>query len=285
MELRFAKPTDQPTLYAIWQEAFGDDIQTIDAFFSTCFSLENTLVAAQDGVPVSVLYLLPATLQMQETAYSAAYIYAAATAQTARGQGVMTALLTFAETVAKQRQIDCLFLVPADAHLRAYYGQRGFQSAFSNAVWTLSAAEANCHAASDVPLLPVTAENWQRVRAQVLRETVHMAWPQAVLTLALDFFKRFGQTLLLTEQGFAVCASGKDGVTVSEFCCNPAGTAALLGALVQAFPSTKYTLCAPVHHALPQGAELQPTAMLSPVSARAHKLRPVENAYIGVTLG
>ena len=62
MELRTAQSRDIPALHALWHEAFGDDRAAIDAFFQTCYKPENTLIAAENGMPVSVLYWIEADI-------------------------------------------------------------------------------------------------------------------------------------------------------------------------------------------------------------------------------
>ena len=84
MELRTAQSRDIPALHALWHEAFGDDRAAIDAFFQTCYKPENTLIAAENGMPVSVLYWIEADYRSGGETFSARYIFAAATAKNAR---------------------------------------------------------------------------------------------------------------------------------------------------------------------------------------------------------
>lgn len=79
MKLRLATAEDQAFLYALWQEAFGDDEKTISLFFDRCYSPQNTLIAEQAEKPVAALYLLDTELSSGESTYALSYVYAAAT--------------------------------------------------------------------------------------------------------------------------------------------------------------------------------------------------------------
>ena len=74
-------------------------------------------------------FALPQQLACGEDTCSAAYLYAVATDEHWRGQGVCRTLLAFAEKELKKRGTDCLMLVPADEGLAAMYEKLGFSGA------------------------------------------------------------------------------------------------------------------------------------------------------------
>ena len=81
-----------------------------------------TGLAARDGERLAAMcFALPQQLSCGDTVLSAAYLYAVATDEGYRGQGLCRALLAFAEKELKKRGADAVLLVPADEGLAAMY--------------------------------------------------------------------------------------------------------------------------------------------------------------------
>lgn len=285
MLLRTAKTEDKSALYALWAQAFGDGKDTIDAFFHLCYAPENTLVAETDGQVRAALYLLENKMQVGENIYRAAYIYAAATERSSRKNGLMSALLQYAAETAAQRQIDFLFLTPADDGLFRYYGNRGFQTAFAKRVVRVSRADLQ-KAAGETRSTEIVACNEQTARQTALQGKPHIVWSNAVLQFDSVLRKAYGGQTLCLPQGFAVVETEDDTAQATEFCFANGHFSALACALLQNTEAAHFTLCVPCCAALPPqfSAETANTAMLSPISARA-KAATVQNAYLGITLG
>ena len=130
MEIRLANKLDKNELYALWQEAFGDDENTIDLFFNTAVEYDNVPVISENGEIFSALYLIETEIVKAERSYGAYYVYAAATKKSQRKKGLMAKLLKYSEQLAKKRNIDCLFLRPETEKLYNYYEKQGFKTAF-----------------------------------------------------------------------------------------------------------------------------------------------------------
>ena len=129
MELRLATQLDKHGLYALWQEAFGDSKETINLFFDAA-DYKNIPVISENGKIVSALYLIPTEIVSGSKKFSAYYIYAAATLKSQRKKGLMAKLLEFCSQLAKDRNIDYLFLKPEEEKLFNYYEKQGFKTAF-----------------------------------------------------------------------------------------------------------------------------------------------------------
>ena len=129
MEIRLSSPKYKEKMYSLWQSCFGDDNETIDMFFKNSFSYENAVICTDKAEVVSQLFLLPEKLSLGEKEYFAYYIYAAATAESYRKQGIMGSLLEFTSALAADRKADYLFLVPATEKLFDYYEKFGFYKA------------------------------------------------------------------------------------------------------------------------------------------------------------
>lgn len=111
----------------LWQEAFGDGREFVDAFFENipCDECAHTL--SVDGRVVSALYTLPCVLRAGDKDFSAVYIYAVATHPCYRGRGYMQVLMRRVEEVLRATGVEFVFLLPATERLRAAYSMLGFK--------------------------------------------------------------------------------------------------------------------------------------------------------------
>lgn len=285
MFLRTATIEDKFALFALWAQAFGDTKETIETFFHLCFVPENTLVAEVDGQARAVLYLLENQLQTVGNTYRAAYVYAAATEQAYRKNGLMAALLEYAAKTAVQRDIDFLFLTPADDGLFQYYGKRGFVNAFSKQVVRVSRADLQ-NAAGALIYTKNSVCDEQTSRQTALQAGAHIVWSDTVLQFDRFLRQSFGVQSVFTPQGFAVYEVTGNTAETTEFCFSNGEFPALASAFLQNSAAEHFSLSAPCFAALPPqfACETVNTAMLKPISARA-KNETVQNAYLGITLG
>ena len=129
-DVRFPAENDIPALKELWHIAFGDDFDYINKFFSTAFQKENALVIYDGDTVVSALYLIEGHIFRASKRYKAYYVYAVATLPLYRGKGLMTALLSKADEIAKERGISYLFLVPANSRLYDMYEKLGYKRGF-----------------------------------------------------------------------------------------------------------------------------------------------------------
>ena len=112
---------DIPALSRLWKQAFGDTDEEIARFFREAYPHASGFAARDGETLVGMCFALPQQLACGEDTCSAAYLYAVATDEHWRGQGVCRTLLAFAEKELKKRGTDCLMLVPADEGLAAMY--------------------------------------------------------------------------------------------------------------------------------------------------------------------
>jgi len=123
---RPSQPTDFPGIAALWQEAFGDSPEAVNAFF-VHFPDCRSYVAADDGEIVSMVHALPRTLSPN---IPTAYLYAVATAKTHRGQGLCRRLMAFAEAELEKIGIQTTVLTPGEPSLFRFYENLGYRTAF-----------------------------------------------------------------------------------------------------------------------------------------------------------
>ncbi len=130
MLYRLAEKEDMKAVCSLWQRVFGDSDETLKLFFTIFDSTENVLLCEIDGKVVSILTLIKANIISFYGKYTAYCVYAAATDENYRKNGIMSGLLSYAGKIAKERNADFLFLKPANEKLFSYYRKNGFQDAF-----------------------------------------------------------------------------------------------------------------------------------------------------------
>lgn len=117
-------------MMCLWSETFHDTSKYIDIVFDAYFSPDNvfvcydgeTLVAALLGVP----YEFKITEDGEFSRVKGMYLCGLSTRPSYRNQGIMSGLMVEAENAALQQGYDMTFLIPANGHLRQYYGRKGY---------------------------------------------------------------------------------------------------------------------------------------------------------------
>ena len=147
-----------PQLRKLWKAAFGDSDLFLDAFFEHGFSPRRCRCITRDGAVVSALYWFEATCRQQRFAY----LYAVATAQDCRGQGLFTALLTDVKQVLRQEGYGGILLVPETESLGRMYEKLGFTCCTYVETMTVSAGE------TPVTMEEIGAETFAALRREML---------------------------------------------------------------------------------------------------------------------
>lgn len=290
--IRRARREDIPLLMELWEASFGDSRAYISFFFEKRFSPQETFLFEWGGRPVSMLFLLDAQLQHGGKHYAVKYLYAACTAPSFRGQGVMRRLIDFAARSAAEEGADCIALVPASRGLFRYYAGCGFQNAFFCETLQLSRKEmgqlAAGSAASGSPLaVPEMAE----IRRTVLQPRDHLAWDTAALEYALEEHKFSGGSAIGVrsgeQQGYCLFDQQGDVCFVQELLIARGAVDSMFSALMKESDAHIFSLHCPVGLLpFPNRAEKRAYGMLRPVSPRAARLpQTLQNAYLGLSLG
>ncbi len=141
-------------LKALWSDVFGDDGDYINSFFESVYSDENTLVYVDNGKPVSMLYIVPYTMSLDNREIKAAYLYALATRPEYRGQKIMQRLLERSFEISEERGYSLCVLIPSEESLFGYYRKFGFEDTFKRAAIIKSVREVK-RAASGYKALPI----------------------------------------------------------------------------------------------------------------------------------
>lgn len=192
---------DQQALTRLWQQAFGDSPEFIGGFFQTGFSPDRCRVLERDGKVVGALYWF----DCQWNGETVAYIYAVATDQAFRGQGVCRQLMADTHLHLQQRGYAGAVLVPGDAGLFRMYEKMGYSGFCPMERKTIRAA------GQPVALQRISPEAYgQRQPERAVRHTRE----------ALAFYGTYGD--FYTFDGGVFCAA-REGETlyIQEFFGDP----------------------------------------------------------------
>lgn len=180
-EIRFADARDTEAIRRIWSAVFtADSPAERDAFLDTVHLSEECVVACENSMPISMAFFLPAVLRINGNAYTARYLYAAATLPAYRGKGIFSVLLNTALATLKERGIAACFLNPAEPSLVGFYQRFGFEPAFFSR--TL------CGKTSLVSLsfTPLSADEYLSLR-QTMLPPDHVVWEDRFLRYAASY--------------------------------------------------------------------------------------------------
>ena len=169
---------DLTQLQSLWQQAFGDPSDAIDAFFSTGFSPDRCHYLLESGRPVSALYWLDCTLDGQKFAY----LYAIATEASHRGKGLCRRLMTETHEILRKQGYAGAVLVPANEELFGLYEGLGYRYAATVREFTCKAAD------TPAALTQIDARQYEALRPQYLPAGSVL---QAGATL--DFYATYGR--------------------------------------------------------------------------------------------
>lgn len=216
MEIRLSSPKYKEKMYSLWQSCFGDDRETIDMFFKNSFSYENAVICTDKAEVVSQLFLLPEKLSIGEKEYFAYYIYAAATAESYRKQGIMGSLLEFTSALAADRKVDYLFLVPATENLFDYYEKFGFYKALyaEKTVFKLAGGEPLDIKSTE----PSDIKKAALKREKLLKGVNRVVWRENEIKLFSDFLGDDGK-IVFGDDFYVSYSPAENGVFVTELLC------------------------------------------------------------------
>lgn len=131
VNFRIAENKDIPALAELYTICFGDETAEAKHFLRIFFQNPDSqlLLAEKDGIPISMLAMVPARLAKSEnTFYRCFYLYGIGTLPAFRNQGLSGTLMNYAKELASSLSYDYLFLVPASERLISFYEKQDFQT-------------------------------------------------------------------------------------------------------------------------------------------------------------
>lgn len=260
--IRFAQPEDRRQLMALWQEAFGDSDADTAYYFYHRHSDGNLLLFEQDGFVAGMLTMLPAVIKANGQSLQARYVYAVATAQASRRQGISTRLLEHAHAWMRNAGMAASVLAPATPELFDFYGRRGYQTVFYADQVTVSLPR-HADLPEGVRITDAAVEEYARVREQAMAVSrIYVHWDKDALAYVINGEKNAGSRVLhaVTRQGeaVAICQQLEEGrIRVTEMMTVGLSAEQALRVLHPYLKGTTYTL------RLPEGA--WPGALRTPL--------------------
>lgn len=190
-----AQREDYPALAQLFAQVFGGTVSFAASVLEDFAGPDNVFTARQEGICTALLCAVPVTLDGRR----GAYYYGLATRPEARGRGVMTGLMNWAEEELKRRGCTFAVLIPAGASLFGFYQARGFEKAFGKRV--LRRAIPNdlwAQAEFDT----VTAKGLQALRARYAPGAVTLN-DKGVAAVLTDLYSG-GITTVATDHGYGL---------------------------------------------------------------------------------
>lgn len=204
MRTRKTGGEDIPALKRLWQEAFADLQQDIDAFFETIYPESIGFCTEEDGEILSMLFALPQTIVKGEKQLKSMYLYAVATKKERRGQGLCRALMAYAEKELRKRYVQALLLSPASEALAGFYAKLGFTRQTGAHRIILPCGEVKGQAAE------IGVQDYAGLRETALWDISHVRYGKAQLEYAVSD-GTFYCLMAGYNMGCAAAKTGTDG--------------------------------------------------------------------------
>lgn len=128
-----------PSMRRLWKEAFGDSDEALDCFFESAYSKERCRVIADGNEVLGALYIFDCECKNKKIAY----IYAVATLEKVRGQGICRALMSDTHNYLKKKGYSGAILVPSERSLFDFYEKMGYKTCSAIGEAELAAQEGN----------------------------------------------------------------------------------------------------------------------------------------------
>ena len=169
-----------PNLRQLWQQAFGDTAAFLDGFFATGFAPDRCRCVLWEDRVLAAHYWFDCTWHGKKIAY----LYAVATDEACRGQGLCRALVENTHLHLKLQGYAGTVLVPGTPSLAAMYEKLGYQT-------FLWAQKQEISAGVPLPLTRISAAEYNAARNARLPENAvsHSAEAIAFLATYCDFYK------------------------------------------------------------------------------------------------
>lgn len=113
-----AKPGDEPALFSLWTEVFGDEKELIDGFFEHLYAPEFCSVARLGDEIISAGYCIPGAISGD---LKCSYIYTMATNPERRGLGAASMVAHALVNNAFSGGADLVVTLPASESLCGWY--------------------------------------------------------------------------------------------------------------------------------------------------------------------
>ena len=227
--LRPWQPQDKPQLKALWELAFGDDGEFIDAFFRAFLKKDTCVVAECDGKVVSAMYILEGfrTYPYRKNVLTAGYSYALATDPEYQGRGIGTAVYK-AVTKKILEKHDMALVLPAEESLYPFY-EKATGAKPMTIMREARFTPEDIAAMESIPTVRIPAFQYAGMREMYMSGLPHASCTDDLVDFMEEYMEVHGD-FFLTEQGIAAVESVNGVCRISELlCADTDGTAIIAG--------------------------------------------------------
>ncbi|MBO5065860.1 MAG: GNAT family N-acetyltransferase [Clostridia bacterium] len=131
-EIKAVKPEHYSQLKELWITCFPDeDKAVLNNFFEKSVTPECVIATFSGDRLVNAMYLLESEIVAERKRYKAIYVYGVCTHPEYRGKGLMKTAFRYLDESATEKNIDYLFLVPAEDSLFGMYEKLGYKVGFA----------------------------------------------------------------------------------------------------------------------------------------------------------
>lgn len=213
-DVRFPLESDYENLKALWKTSFDDGKESLDFFFENTVSPHRVLAVFDSDKPVSALYMLESEILIYNRTYSAYYIYAVCTHPDYRGKGLMKILFEELLKVAKNRNIDYLFLVPEEEYLFKIYEKIGFTTGFSYSKEQVFKKDYNI--TQKIKNIKLTYEDYRKTVFENPEENPVAVLKETTFNSFFDSVSGEVKTIFVENEGYALYEETEEKLTVFE---------------------------------------------------------------------
>ena len=265
-ELRCSRPEETPRLKELWKLAFGDEDTCIDFFFTGNYHAENMLVLLEDGVIVTMLYLMPLTLKGPNITATAHYVYALATHPAARQKGYGRQLLAYADQQLREMGDDCITVVPAQPSLHKFFSTVGFSECFATRLEEVPATLVP-DAAPGAEVSPLSPQDYNTLRRTLLEGNYYVDYDDCLIIYQAGLSRMSGAGLYRLElEGETGCAAveyaDEDTVVIKELLLSDHLLPQAVAQLARRLRARRYHVRTPAFRPGLVGSYIQPFGMI-----------------------
>ncbi|MDL2252803.1 GNAT family N-acetyltransferase [Ruminococcaceae bacterium OttesenSCG-928-I18] len=240
---RRATVEDRPSVVALWQKVFKDEPPVVERFLDVFVGEGNQYLAQREGRTLAILSAVPCA----QGSLRGSYFYALATEPAFRGQGIMAALMSYAEGACREQGAAFSCLIPASASLFSYYEKHGY------ATMKMRIVQKELERVGREPrlrLLCLEPESFVRLRETFFRgETISFSKPR--MEMVLEGVREAGGRLAVSEEAYAVYLEKQGRLLVPEIAAkSDASASGFLSALGQELGKEHGVLILPLQSTL-----------------------------------
>lgn len=282
--IRFVDHKDINGIINLWHECFGDSEKEIRFFLKEKFVAENTVVYEENGNIVSMLFLLDGEMHIDNFDYPAYYLYAACTSKNCRGRGLMAKLLDFSQSIAKQRDVTFICLMPAEKSLFDFYSKHGYITFFERKKLQIKESDVNEYSSNIVFESDFYNSDLQALRDEALNSVNYFKWNNKSINFAFEHAKLYSGWHLATCEGYMLYSIYDSNAYVKEYTFPQSDLPAYAKFLFKNHDIDKIIFNLPTEFQSDVGYfEIEPSGMILPLNDE-YKLLINNKAYLGLTL-